>query len=237
MHDAALIDWIGQRASQAELVLSVCTGALLLAKAGLLEGLSATTHHGALDLLRKVAPNTTVLRRRAHGGQRPSRHFGRSGRGHRHGVSRRGPAAGARSGRSDGPLYRVSLAAQRARETVRAGRAASGRFRQVDRKGAALAERAVDGDAAVVGLHDVLDDRESQAGASQLSAAGPVDAIEAFEDPREVFLGDPRPVVGDADRDLAVARFGRRRAPRARGSLYLMALSSRLTTACSSSRD
>ncbi len=60
MHDAQVIEWIGQRARAAELVLSVCTGALLLAKAGLLDGLSATTHHGAIELLREVAPRTTV---------------------------------------------------------------------------------------------------------------------------------------------------------------------------------
>jgi transcriptional regulator GlxA family with amidase domain len=61
MHSEPVIDWIRNRAAQAELVLSVCTGALLLAKAGLLDHLSATTHHGALDLLRSVAPQTTVL--------------------------------------------------------------------------------------------------------------------------------------------------------------------------------
>ena len=61
MHNEALTGWIRERAEEAELVLSVCTGALLLAKAGLLEGLAATTHHGALDLLREVAPNTAVL--------------------------------------------------------------------------------------------------------------------------------------------------------------------------------
>ena len=60
MHDASLVEWIGQRAATAELVLSVCTGALLLAKAGLLAGLSATTHHGAIGLLREVAPGTTI---------------------------------------------------------------------------------------------------------------------------------------------------------------------------------
>jgi transcriptional regulator GlxA family with amidase domain len=60
MHDSAIIDWIKDAAGSAELVLSVCTGSLLLAKAGLLDGLEATTHHGALDLLKELAPTTTV---------------------------------------------------------------------------------------------------------------------------------------------------------------------------------
>ncbi len=60
MHVPAVLEWIAHRAAQAELVLSVCTGALLLAKAGLLAGLEATTHHGALDLLRASAPETRV---------------------------------------------------------------------------------------------------------------------------------------------------------------------------------
>jgi transcriptional regulator GlxA family with amidase domain len=61
-HDQPLLEWIGQRAASAELVLSVCTGSLLLAKAGLLTGLSATTHHAALDLLCEVAPGTNIRR-------------------------------------------------------------------------------------------------------------------------------------------------------------------------------
>lgn len=60
MHNPALINWIKQASEKAELVLSVCTGALLLAKAGLLNGLEATTHHGAIDLLRQTVSNTTV---------------------------------------------------------------------------------------------------------------------------------------------------------------------------------
>jgi putative intracellular protease/amidase len=60
MHDAVLTDRIKARSQEAELVLSVCTGALLLARAGPLDGLEATTHYGAIDLLRQVAPKTTV---------------------------------------------------------------------------------------------------------------------------------------------------------------------------------
>jgi len=60
MHNQVLIDWIKERAAGAELVLSVCTGSLLLAKAGLLDGLAATTHHGAMDLMRETAPRTMI---------------------------------------------------------------------------------------------------------------------------------------------------------------------------------
>ena len=60
MYDAALISGISKRAATAERVLSVCTGALLLAKCGLLDGLTATTHHAVLELLREVAPRTAV---------------------------------------------------------------------------------------------------------------------------------------------------------------------------------
>lgn len=41
---------------------SVCTGALLLAKLGLLRGKRATTHWGALDLLGQIDPSIAVER-------------------------------------------------------------------------------------------------------------------------------------------------------------------------------
>jgi transcriptional regulator GlxA family with amidase domain len=56
----SLLEWIRIKARSAELVMSVCTGALLLAKAGLLDGLRVTTHYAALDLLRELAPAATV---------------------------------------------------------------------------------------------------------------------------------------------------------------------------------
>ena len=60
MSEPAVLSWIRSAASSAELVLSVCTGALLLAKCGLLDGLKATTHHEAIDRLRATAPSTVV---------------------------------------------------------------------------------------------------------------------------------------------------------------------------------
>jgi transcriptional regulator GlxA family with amidase domain len=61
MHNPVLMDWIQQQAGVVELLLSVCTGALLLGKLGLLDGLPSTTHHTAFELLRQTAPRTTVL--------------------------------------------------------------------------------------------------------------------------------------------------------------------------------
>ena len=60
--DAPTIDWIRGAAGQAEIVTSVCTGALLLASAGLLAGKRATTHWAALDLLAQVDPTVRVQR-------------------------------------------------------------------------------------------------------------------------------------------------------------------------------
>lgn len=60
MHNPVLIDWIRETSEKSELVLSVCTGALLLAKAGLLAGLEVTTHHVAIEELRQLAPDSIV---------------------------------------------------------------------------------------------------------------------------------------------------------------------------------
>lgn len=62
MNNPVIVNWVKDSFEQVELLLSVCTGALILAKAGLLDGLTATTHHGALDLLKKTAPKTTIVK-------------------------------------------------------------------------------------------------------------------------------------------------------------------------------
>ncbi len=60
MNNPIMLNWIRERAITADHVLSVCTGALILAKAGLLENLEATTHYLAVDLLKSIAPTTRV---------------------------------------------------------------------------------------------------------------------------------------------------------------------------------
>lgn len=61
MLDSRIISWIRNVAANTELVLSVCTGSLVLAKTGLLDGLKATTHHEVISLLKQIAPKTEVL--------------------------------------------------------------------------------------------------------------------------------------------------------------------------------
>jgi cyclohexyl-isocyanide hydratase len=51
MDDSTTLDFIRKQAEHAEIVFSVCTGALLLGAAGLLQGRQATTHWGAFELL------------------------------------------------------------------------------------------------------------------------------------------------------------------------------------------
>jgi len=62
LHDERLLAWLRDRAAEVELLLSVCTGALLLAQAGLLERRRATTHHDAFDELAAISPTTHVVR-------------------------------------------------------------------------------------------------------------------------------------------------------------------------------
>jgi putative intracellular protease/amidase len=59
--NAKVISWIQEKSKRAEIVMSVCNGAYILAKAGLLDGLEATTTAGLIPGLRQAAPKTKVV--------------------------------------------------------------------------------------------------------------------------------------------------------------------------------
>ncbi len=58
----ALHAWLRKASGQADLTMSVCTGAFQLAKSGLLSGKTATTHHDFLDDLARSFPDVRVER-------------------------------------------------------------------------------------------------------------------------------------------------------------------------------
>jgi transcriptional regulator GlxA family with amidase domain len=58
----AIIDWIRRVTTETQLNTSVCTGAFLYGKAGLLEGHRATTHWLSLDRLEETFPAVEVIR-------------------------------------------------------------------------------------------------------------------------------------------------------------------------------
>ena len=60
LNQPSLLEWLRIKSRSAEIVASICTGALVLGKAGLLDGLRVTTHHQCLDELRSVAPAAIV---------------------------------------------------------------------------------------------------------------------------------------------------------------------------------
>jgi transcriptional regulator GlxA family with amidase domain len=62
IRNPTMIDWIKLQQSQVEILASVCTGALLLAEAGVLENKKATTHWMDLNRLEKEYPKVEVIR-------------------------------------------------------------------------------------------------------------------------------------------------------------------------------
>ncbi|QRK12386.1 DJ-1/PfpI family protein [Archangium violaceum] len=64
LEDAAYSKWLAKTAAGAEVALTVCTGALVLGKAGMLDGLDVTTFNNAIDSLQRMAPKARVHRGR-----------------------------------------------------------------------------------------------------------------------------------------------------------------------------
>ncbi len=67
----AFIDWLRERGQQASILASVCTGSILLGRAGFLDGCRATTHWQVLDWMRELFPACEVV---------PDKHFVRDGK-------------------------------------------------------------------------------------------------------------------------------------------------------------
>jgi len=60
MHNEAMLSFVRCRALRVERLASVCTGALILASAGLLDGLRATTHWQSLAMMQESFPRVAV---------------------------------------------------------------------------------------------------------------------------------------------------------------------------------
>lgn len=58
----AMVEWIRKVSKDTDVTMSVCTGAFVLAKTGLLDGKAATTHHSAYSEFAMMFPNVQVKR-------------------------------------------------------------------------------------------------------------------------------------------------------------------------------
>ncbi|KAI9437775.1 class I glutamine amidotransferase-like protein [Russula earlei] len=60
--DSNLITWVQQRKASTRYFFSVCTGAFILGRSGILDGLTVTTFHLSIDDLVAAVPKAKVLR-------------------------------------------------------------------------------------------------------------------------------------------------------------------------------
>jgi transcriptional regulator GlxA family with amidase domain len=60
LNDEAAMAWVRKVTPDAEVAMTVCTGAFVLAKTGVMAGKDVTTHHGALGNLRRSVPDAHV---------------------------------------------------------------------------------------------------------------------------------------------------------------------------------
>jgi transcriptional regulator GlxA family with amidase domain len=60
MSNETMLSFVRSRGSEVQTLTSVCTGALILGSAGLLDGLCATTHWRSLETMQKLFPKVTV---------------------------------------------------------------------------------------------------------------------------------------------------------------------------------
>ena len=61
IEDSSAMDFIRSSLKSAEIVMSVCNGAMVLAELDVLDGLTVTTHQGTISSLKQRAPKATVV--------------------------------------------------------------------------------------------------------------------------------------------------------------------------------
>jgi transcriptional regulator GlxA family with amidase domain len=62
MNNPVLLNWIKEKFSSLEFLLSVCTGSFILGKTGLLDGAKAATHHYSYEEFKKTFPNIELVK-------------------------------------------------------------------------------------------------------------------------------------------------------------------------------
>src|SRR5215813_7192527 len=62
--ERAIVTWLKTTVHPGHKLISICTGALIAARAGLLDGYSCTTHYLSYDELRVIAPRARILENR-----------------------------------------------------------------------------------------------------------------------------------------------------------------------------
>ena len=62
--EATIVAWLRRTIRPGHRLISICSGALLAARAGLLDGIECTTHHTCTDELARLAPQARVLENR-----------------------------------------------------------------------------------------------------------------------------------------------------------------------------
>src|SRR6516164_241955 len=90
----------------------------------------------------------------------------------------------------------------------------------MDRERRALAGLAIDRDGASVRAYERGNDRKAETASTDLCGELGVGAIEALEDIRQMFVGDPDTAIDDANDRLFVGRLGLDRDRRTRGRKF-----------------
>ncbi len=64
VHQASIVEWLRKAVRPGHKVISICSGALIAAQAGLLDGYNCTTHYACCEELAALAPQAKVLENR-----------------------------------------------------------------------------------------------------------------------------------------------------------------------------